>query len=153
MAKRDHSSGHKMDRHGQCVRGEPMQIRSRMCAREFKSDDQPDWYAGTPPLVALKSIISVAANNKSAFSIMHIDVSRAYFYAKAQRTVLMRPPVKKRMGADAGKVGLIKKSMYGTRDAASNWGRDWQGPIQKWRFQLGPSSKNSFHHKETEYQG
>ena len=25
--------------------GEPMQIRSRMCAREFKSDDRPDLYA------------------------------------------------------------------------------------------------------------
>ena len=24
-------------------------------------------------------------------------------------------------GTDAGKVGLMKKSMYGTRDAASNW--------------------------------
>ena len=29
--------------------GEPMQVRSRMCAREFKSDDRPDLYAGTPP--------------------------------------------------------------------------------------------------------
>ena len=28
------------------------------------------------------------------------------------------------MGTDAGKVGLVKKSMYGTRDAASNWERD-----------------------------
>ena len=26
----------------------PMQMRSRMCAREFKSDDRPDLYAGTP---------------------------------------------------------------------------------------------------------
>ena len=32
----------------------PMQIRSRMCAREFKSDDWPDLHAGTPPLEALK---------------------------------------------------------------------------------------------------
>ena len=36
--------------------GEPMQIRSRMCAREFKSDDRPDLYAGTP-LEALKATI------------------------------------------------------------------------------------------------
>ena len=61
--------------------GEPMQIRSRMCAREFKSDDRPDLYAGTPSLEALKAIISIAANNKDTFSIMHIDVSRAYFHA------------------------------------------------------------------------
>ena len=82
--------------------GEPMQIRSRMCAREFKSDDRPDLYAGTPPLEALKAIISIAANKKDTFSIMHIDVSRANFHAKAQRLVLIRLPVEDRMGTDAG---------------------------------------------------
>ena len=105
---------------------EPMQIRSRICAREFKSDYRPDQNAGTPPLEAFKAIISIAANNKGTFSIMHIDVSRAYFHAKAQRLVLMRLPVEDRMGTDAGKVGFMKKSMYGTMDAASNWERDWQ---------------------------
>ena len=88
--------------------GEPMQIRSRMCAREFKSDDWQDLHAGTPPLEALKAIISIAANHKEAFSITHIDVSRASFHAKA------RLPVEDRIGTDAGKVGLMKKSMYGT---------------------------------------
>ena len=111
---------------------EPMQIRSRMCAREFKSDDRPDLYAGTPPLEALKALLSIAANHKETFSIMHIDVSRAYFHAKAQRPVLIRLPVEDRMGNDAGKVGLMKKSMYGTRDAASNWERDWQENVKKW---------------------
>ena len=73
--------------------GEPMQFRSRMCAGEFKSDDRPDLYAGTPPLEALKAIISIAASHKETFSIMHIDVSRAYFHAKAQRLVPIRLPV------------------------------------------------------------
>ena len=77
---------------------EPMQIRSRMCAREFKSDDRPDLYAGTAPLEALKAIISIAANHEETFSIMHIDVSRAYFHAKAQRPVLIRLPVEDRNG-------------------------------------------------------
>ena len=122
--------------------GEPVQIRSRMCAREFKSDDRPDLYAGTPPLEALKARISIAANHKETFSIMHIDVSHAYFRAKAQRPVLMRLPVEDRTGTDAGKVGLMKKSMYGTRDAASNWERDWQEHVRNWGFQLLLSSKN-----------
>ena len=99
--------------------------RSRMCARVFKSDGRPDLYAGTPPLEGLKAIISIVANYKETFSIMHIDVSRAYFHAKAQRPVLIRLPVEDRMGTDVGKVGLMKKSMYGTRDAASNWELDW----------------------------
>ena len=42
---------------------------------------------------ALKAIISIAANHKET------------------------------LGADAGKIGLMKKSMYGTEDAASNWER------------------------------
>ena len=40
---------------------EPMQIRSRIVAREFKSGDRPDLYAGTPQVEALKAIISIAA--------------------------------------------------------------------------------------------
>ena len=72
----------------------PMQIRSRIVAREFrKSEDRPDLYAGTRPLEALKATISIAANHKATFSIMHIGVTRAYFHAKAQRLVLIRLPV------------------------------------------------------------
>ena len=74
--------------------GEPMQIRSRRCAREFESDDRPDLYEGTPPLEALKEIISIAAKHKETFPIMHVDVSRAYFHAKAHRPALVRLPWK-----------------------------------------------------------
>ena len=38
LKKRDQSSRHGLS---------PLQIRSRMCAREFKSDDRPDLYTGT----------------------------------------------------------------------------------------------------------
>ena len=88
---------------------------------------------------ALKVIISIEPNNKE---------TRAYFHAKAQRPVLIRLPVEDRMGTDAGKAELMKKSMYGTRDAASNWERDWQEHVKNWGFQLGLSWKNLFHHKE-----
>ena len=97
-----------------------MQITSRIVAREFKSDDRPALYAGTPPLEALNARRSIAANHKETSSIVHIDVSRAYFHAKTERPVLIRLPVEDRMGADAGKIGLMTKSMYGTRNAASN---------------------------------
>ena len=68
-------------------------------------------YAGIPPLEPLKAITSIAVNHKETLSIMHVDVSRAYFHAKAQRPVLKRLPVEDRMGTDARKVGLMKKSM------------------------------------------
>ena len=80
---------------------------------------------------ALKSIISIAANHKETFSIMCIGVSRAYFHAKAQRLVLVRLPVEDGVGADARKIGLLKKSMCGTRDAASNCECDWQEHVKE----------------------
>ena len=55
---------------------------------------------------------------------MHIDVSRAYFHAKAQSPVLIRLPVEDRVGTDAGKVGLMKKSTSGT--GGSNLDSDWR---------------------------
>ena len=59
---------------------------------------------GLPPLEVLKTFISIAANHKETFSIMHIDVSHAHFHAKAQRPVLIRLPAEDRMGTDAGKI-------------------------------------------------
>ena len=105
-----------------------MQIISGIVAREFKSDDRPDLYAGTPPLEALKATVSIAAYHKETFSVMHIDVSRAYFHAKAQRLVLVRLPVEDPMGADTGEIGLL---------------RDWQEHVNNWGYQLGLSSEES----------
>ena len=99
---------------------EPIQLRSRIVAREFKSGDRSDLYAGTPPLESLKAILSIAAIHSPEFSLMHVDVSRAYFHSKAQRPVLVRLPADDRTGKDEGKIGPLKKNVYGTRDAASN---------------------------------
>ena len=62
-----------------------MQIRSRIVARECKSGDGPDLHAGSPPLEALKAIISIVASQSPEFSLMHFDVHRACFLAKAQK--------------------------------------------------------------------
>ena len=41
-------------------------------------------YAGTPPMNALKDVLSIPANHRDEFSVIHIDVSRAHFHSKAQ---------------------------------------------------------------------
>ena len=80
----------------------PMHIGSRVVARFFKSEDRPDLHAGTLPLESMKATISIAANHKQTFSIMHIDVPRAKFNAKVQKLVLVCLPVEDRIGVDAG---------------------------------------------------
>ena len=82
-----------------------MQIRLRFFGGEFESEDRPHFDAGTLPLEAFEAIISIAANHKQTFSMMHIDVSRASFHAKAQRRVLVLLTVDDRMEVDAVKVG------------------------------------------------
>ena len=74
---------------------------------------------------------------------MHIDVSRAYFHATAQKLVLVLLLVEDTTGADTGHIGMLRKSMYGTRDAAI----DWQAHVESWGFQLGLSSKTLFCHE------
>ena len=84
---------------------------------------------------------------KETFSIMHIDVSRAYFHAKAQRPVLIRLPAEDRMGTDAGKIGLMKKSMYGTRDGARLAGACQEMGISTWtqlEEPVSPQRESSF---------
>ena len=79
---------------------EPMKIRSRIVPREFKSVDRPDLYAGTPPQEALHSIVSIAASHSPEFSLMHVDVSRAYLHAKARRLALVKLPAEDCSGKD-----------------------------------------------------
>ena len=45
------------------------------------------------------------------------------------------------------------KSMYGTRDAASNWERDLQEHVRNLDFQLGLSSKKLYHHEGNRVSG
>ena len=73
---------------------------------------------------------------------------RAYFHAKAQRRVLVNLPAEDCSGKDTGKIGLPKKSMHGTRDAARNWERDWQGYLENCGYELERSSRNLFHNNQ-----
>ena len=103
---------------------------------------------GALPQEALEAIISIRASHSPQFSLMHVDFSHAYFHAKAQRLVLVKLPVKDCSGKDKGEIGLFKKSMYGTRHAASNWERDWQGHLENWGCELVCSSRCVFHNKK-----
>ena len=102
---------------------------------------------------ALKAINPLSASQSPEFSQMHVDVFGAYFHAKAQRLVLVKLPAEDCSGKDEGKIGLLKKSMYGTRDAASDWEQDSQGHLENWSYELGCSSTNLFHNKEKKTSG
>ena len=101
--------------------GEPMQIRSRTCAREFKSDDRPfacrDSSIGGAESHHNRFQRTTKKHFQSCTSTCHVHISKR----RLRGPVLIRLPVEDRMGSDAGKMGLMKKTMYGgTRPAITN---------------------------------
>ena len=125
-----------------------MHIRSPIVAREFKRWRQARLVCGTSPAGSSESF-----RHCSEFSLLHVDVSRAFFHAKAQRLVLVKLPVEGCSGKDTRKIRLLKKSMYGTRQAPSNLEREWQGHLENWSYELERVSRNLFHNKKRKTSG
>ena len=84
-------------------------------------------FAATPPLEAQKILFSMAVTEgigykkgetEKGMKLAFVDVKRAYFYAKAKKDIFVKLPEE---DSAPGMCGKLLKSMYGTRDAASNW--------------------------------
>ena len=94
--------------------------RSRLVARELNTHKRHEFFAGTPPLDALKSIFSMTTSWNRGEVIMVNDVSRAFFHAKARRSVYVQIADEDKAPGDEKRCGRLNYSMYGTRDAAQN---------------------------------
>ena len=97
------------------------EYRSRLVAKEIKTDKSQELFAATPPLEALKMLLSKAVTEgvgyqrnqrEQGMRIEFIDVRRAYFHAKARRRVFIKLPEGEEQ---EGYCGELEKSMYGTR--------------------------------------
>ena len=118
--------------------------RSRLVARELKkrypggvSSDvhQPSWedfYASMPPISALRVLFALATSKRAPDlegkmrdlpkdqCLVFLDIKKAHFWADARRRLLIELPAE--AGVDTSKyVGLLRKSLYGTRDTPANW--------------------------------
>ena len=130
------------------------EYRSRLVAKEINRSPSDEMFAATPPLEAKKMLFSLAvtglANNrahnfKGVQKLLFIDVRRAYFYAPARRDVFVALPDE---DSKAGYCAKLNVSMYGTRDAASNWEDEYASHLISCGFTQGKSSPCIFVHKE-----
>ena len=120
-----------------------LKLRSRLVAQELKRargpqqpEDQSTWsdfFAAMPPLSSLRALFTLATtrlipNSRGKLSpvgsggevcLMFLDVKKAHFWSPVRRRLLVELPPEAGEGRD--KVGLLKRSLYGTRDAPSNW--------------------------------
>ena len=91
----------------------------RLVAEEFKVNIRPDLFAATPPTECLRMMLSRAAENENR-KVLYVDVSRAYFYAKAVRPTFIKLSAEEPSSGDEGLVGNLMMSMHGTTDTVPN---------------------------------
>ena len=73
--------------------------RSRWVAQQIKTDKgQWELFAGTPPLEAIRYLISICASTKG-FRLMTNDISRAYFFAEVKDNIFVELPMEAKLGA------------------------------------------------------
>lgn len=119
--------------------------RSRLVAKDIKTYSAPELFAATPPIESLKYLMRRAAQNRE-LSIMHIVVTRAYFYAEASRNIYVKLPHEDRLEGEENMCGKLRKAMYGTRDAAQNWERKCAEAVKAVGFEIGKVSPCHFYH-------
>ena len=105
-------------------KGQPKKpnVRARWVAKEYKTHARPELYASTPPLEALKVVLSeIATGQRGGKVVALVDVRRAYFYSPARRRVFVDLPPENYQAGDEHMCGLLQYSLYGTRDAAQIW--------------------------------
>ena len=121
------------------------EYRSRLVAQEINKDKRPDLFAAMPPLEAKRLLYSLMMSTEERDGIMmdFIDVRRAYLHARAIRDVYVRLPDE---DYEEGMCGKLVKAMYGTRDAAQCWEREYVAFMKKAGFSCGRSSPCIFYH-------
>ena len=127
--------------------------RSRLVAQEFASQKRDDLFAATPPLEALKALLSAAVTEGigwhsttgrgGGMRLDVIDVKKAYFHSPALREVYIKLPPE---DAEPRKCGRLLKSLPGTRDAAQSWEVAYSNFLLKNGFVRGLACPCAFFH-------
>jgi len=125
--------------------------RSRFVGKEFNNGASDGLFAATPPLEAVRLLISELAtkdNQETDMVLMINDVARAFFEAYTERDLCIELPPEDREEGDGDVVGKLWKSLYGTRDAAANFQKRVKRVMVRLGFKIGRYNPCTFWHKE-----
>jgi hypothetical protein len=121
-------------------------VRSRLVAQEIAFRKNDDFYAATPPLEALRMLLSVAASTHGS-KIMVMDARKAHLHAKVDRLIYVNLPPEVRK---PGMCARLRRCLYGTRDAPARWEKFLAAELAKMGFVQGLSSPCCFYHPQME---
>jgi hypothetical protein len=129
--------------------------RSRWVGKEFNTGKEDGLFAATPPLEALRLLVSELATSRKGRArvkrMLICDVSRAYFYAPVVKKIFVElPDEDKTEGLD--EVAELNFSLYGTRAAAASWHKRYSDHLRSLGFLSGASNPCLFYHPQKELQ-
>ena len=119
-------------------------VRSRLVAQEIAFHRNDDFYAATPPLEALRMLLSIAASTRGC-KILVMDARKAHLHATVDRLIYVNLPPEARK---PGMCARLRRCLYGTRDAPARWEAFLTAELLKMGFVQGLSSPCCFHHRE-----
>ena len=129
-----------------------LNYRSRLVATELKAGSHSlDHFAAMPLLEAKKVLFSLAVTKNlrkqhgGSYKLGFVDISKAYPYAPVKRDVYAQLPAEDH---EPGMCGRLVYSLYGTRDAAQNWEREYTQCLEEIGFRRGKSSPCTFYSKK-----
>ena len=97
-------------------------IRSRLVCTEVRPKGTEAIFSATPPLESLRILLTIASqpikDRADPYCISLADVSRAHFYADADREVYIQLPAEDPRSGEKDICGRLLKTMYGALDAA-----------------------------------
>ncbi len=135
--------------------------RSRLVARQLKAHDKTgsSYFAPTPPLEALRTILSFATSkigdwvpcyepkSKRRMQIAFVDISRAYFNARVEPNSETYVQLPEEDPDNVSCCAKLLRHMYGTRAAADGWQEECSSfLVQTMGFCQGLSSPCVFRH-------
>ena len=95
-------------------------VRSRLAAKDFAGRRDDAFFAATPPLEALRLLISDlmsgVGTGAEEVKMIILDAKKAHLHAQAERALYVELPAE----AGGGCARLVR-SLYGTRDAPALW--------------------------------
>ena len=139
------------------------EVRCRLVACQYNKYTDAELFAATPPLEALRFLISAAATSQKRTGrgiagrtrragqrkLLFIDARRAYFNSESTKLTYIDLPPEDRT---PGMCGRLNKCMYGTRDAAKRWEETYTRHLLDLGLEQGKASPCCFTHRARDIQ-
>ena len=125
-------------------------IRARLVGMEVAYQKDVDFFSATPPLEALKSLLSWVSTRPGkgkqehgARKLMVVDAKKAHIHAWAQRELYIELPPER---AQPGMCGRLRRSLYGFRDAPALWEAYLASELERLGFVRGTACAATYYH-------